>query len=356
MIRRRRRVREIPFSFDSFLDVVANVVGIIIRLILVVWVGARSYSSLHLNAVKSASPRTASAEETSELEDPLRNELSARHSELEQLRASLLKQLGELDQFRSKNRAAERELVVLAEQQGIVREEHKAADQAAVDQEGAARSMALSAAELRDRQHKLAREIHDLSGSPPPSRVLRYRTPVSRPVRSDEFFFECRRGRVAFIDVPALLAEARQDLESKGELLRTRWSVSEVTGPIGGYRLRYTVARERGLSDSLTSVGEPEPSANFRYSLSEWVVEPVAADHGETLAAALTERSEFRQVTDRLDPQLAVVTFWVYPDSFAVFRSLRDYLYERDLVVAGRPLPEGVPITCSRNGTLSQGQ
>src|ERR1700730_411379 len=46
MIRRRRRVREIPFSFDSFLDVVANVVGIIIRLILVVWVGARSYSSV----------------------------------------------------------------------------------------------------------------------------------------------------------------------------------------------------------------------------------------------------------------------------------------------------------------------
>ncbi len=46
MIRRRRRVREIPFSFDSFLDIVANVVGVIIRLILVVWVGARSYSSL----------------------------------------------------------------------------------------------------------------------------------------------------------------------------------------------------------------------------------------------------------------------------------------------------------------------
>ena len=38
MIRRRRKVREIEFSFDSFLDVVANVVGIILRLILVAWV------------------------------------------------------------------------------------------------------------------------------------------------------------------------------------------------------------------------------------------------------------------------------------------------------------------------------
>ena len=44
--RRRSPPREVVFSFDSFLDLVANVVGIIIRLILVVWVGARSYSSL----------------------------------------------------------------------------------------------------------------------------------------------------------------------------------------------------------------------------------------------------------------------------------------------------------------------
>ena len=44
--RRRRSEREISFSFDSFLDLVANVVGIIIRLILVAWVGARTYTGL----------------------------------------------------------------------------------------------------------------------------------------------------------------------------------------------------------------------------------------------------------------------------------------------------------------------
>src|SRR5437868_6678401 len=47
MYRRRRPLsREVAFSFDSFLDVVANVVGIIIRLILVAWVGARSYKAI----------------------------------------------------------------------------------------------------------------------------------------------------------------------------------------------------------------------------------------------------------------------------------------------------------------------
>ena len=43
---RRRRPREIAFGFDSFLDLVANVVGIILRLILVAWVGARSYKAI----------------------------------------------------------------------------------------------------------------------------------------------------------------------------------------------------------------------------------------------------------------------------------------------------------------------
>ena len=62
MIRRRRRSREIPFSFDSFLDVVANVCGIIIRLILVVWVGARSYSSIQ-HLARPAAPDTAARAE-----------------------------------------------------------------------------------------------------------------------------------------------------------------------------------------------------------------------------------------------------------------------------------------------------
>ena len=77
MIRRRRPVREIHFSFDSFLDVVANVVGIIIRLILVVWVGARAYTGIQ------TTPSTPAAEVvTQEVADPLVDELEERRREL----------------------------------------------------------------------------------------------------------------------------------------------------------------------------------------------------------------------------------------------------------------------------------
>ena len=50
------------------------------------------------------------------------------------------------------------------------------------------------------------------------------------------------------------------------------------------------------------------------------------------------------------------MTFWVYPDSFALYRQLRDYLYDREVVVAGRPLPEGVPVSGSKRGSVSRGQ
>ena len=66
MRRRRRPDKEIHFSFDSFLDVVANVVGIIIKLILVAWVGARTYKGFEIP--ETYTPNTPNITET-KLED-----------------------------------------------------------------------------------------------------------------------------------------------------------------------------------------------------------------------------------------------------------------------------------------------
>jgi hypothetical protein len=115
--------------------------------------------------------------------------------------------------------------------------------------------------------------------------------------------------------------------------------------------LRYVIERERSPLD-----GDTPAPGGFRYGLSGWEVEPLTADRGETLQQALKDKSEFRQLTDGLDANLSVVTFWVYPDSFELFRHLRDHLYEHNLDIAGRPLPVGAPIAASKNGTASRGQ
>src|SRR2546429_8051048 len=97
MIRRRRPPREIAFSFDSFLDVVANVVGIIIRLILVVWVGARSYPSVALMQTRQALAEAAAEVEPS---DPLHKEIAACRAELARAQQRLLQQLEQVEDVR----------------------------------------------------------------------------------------------------------------------------------------------------------------------------------------------------------------------------------------------------------------
>lgn len=97
MIRRRRPTREIHFSFDSFLDVVTNVVGIIIRLILIVWVSARSYSSLQVPPKPAEEPAPPAAERPLP-QDPLEAQLAQHRQELARLQARLLEQLRRLQQ------------------------------------------------------------------------------------------------------------------------------------------------------------------------------------------------------------------------------------------------------------------
>jgi hypothetical protein len=161
---------------------------------------------------------------------------------------------------------------------------------------------------------------------------------------------------VTFLDVPTLLAEVRRGMEEKAKELRSRWEVTDVAGPVGAFQLRYTVERERGLLDGPLGGSGPDAEGGFRYGLSRWTAEPVADPRGDTEAEALASGSEFRRTADVLDPRQTTVTFWVYPDSFALYRRLRDYLYDRDVVVAGRPLPDGVPIGSSRHGSASRGQ
>ncbi len=355
MIRRRRRVREIPFSFDSFLDIVANVVGIIIRLILIVWVGARSYNSIQ-SIVNAAPAKAESASKAREPAEPLQQELAEHRAELAKAQERLLAHLRQVEQSRERQRQTEGALTSLQPRRQKLEHEETTLRQAKSDRDRAANVVALSSAELRQRSQKLMDEIRLLEKSPPPKQVLRYRTPISMPVHSDELLFECNRGRVSFIDIAALLGEIRRGIEDKGKQLRTRWEMTDVAGPVGAFRLRYTLERQRDLLDALGGDVAPAAEGSYRYGLSEWVLEPTASLRGEIAEAALAQGSEFRQVVDVLDPQQTVVTFGVYPDSFDLFRRLRDYLYERDVMVAGRPLPDDIPIASSKRGTVSRGQ
>jgi hypothetical protein len=360
MYRRRRPRREIAFSFDSFLDVVANVCGIIIRLILVAWVGARSY---HAVSAKQALESPPSAVEITTAKparivappvtDPLQAELARHREELTEQQQRLLDQLRQCQLLESSSAETTQELAALSVSETALEKEQGKLERALAEKTGATKSAQLSLAELEKRSEQLAAELKALEQLPPIKKTLRYRTPVSRPVHTEELHFECQNGRVCFIDLQAFLIEIRRGMDDQAEQLKSRWEIEGTAGPVGAYRLRYSVERERGLLDG---GGRPLAGGGFRYGLSGWVVEPITASRGETAVSALAPGGEFRRLVDAIDPEQTVVTMWVYPDSFALYRQLRDFLHERNIEVAGRPLPPGTPIASSRKGSASRGQ
>lgn len=345
MFRRTRRTKEIPFSFDSFLDVVANVVGIIIRLILVVWVGARSYSTIKPVVAPALKPAATTPGEMPLPADPMQAELERNRRELDALQARMLEQLRELQTTEAQEKAAEGEVEALLAHDRGLDSEVAGVERAVLDKKQATQGVILSLAALQQRHQKLREEILALEKLPPQKKVLRYRTPVSELVKTDEFFFECKAGRVTFIDIGSLKAVAEQEITSRIEELREHRAIEGSTPAEGAFRLRYSL-RLHGSEDTMRP--------DVRSSLQ---VEPIFQVRGETAGVALQPGSQFRQVVDRLDAKLAAVTFWVYPDSFATFRQLRDYLYEKDVVVAGRALPDGTNIVLSSHGgSASRGQ
>jgi len=353
MYRRRRTSNgEVHFSFDSFLDVVANVIGIIIRLILVAWVGARAYQG----PVEFTPEETAAIAKDHKIpHDTLEQQLAKTKDALEQARASLyekLKLLGKIDETKD---LVKREWSKVAADAKELGQECDTLDKIVAVKEKADSAPEYTMAELRERTRTVLKQIDDVKNLSVVKKTLRYHTPVSRPVHTDELMFECHYGRVTFVDLPGFMAEIQRNLEDKADLLRNQWETVESAGPIGAFRMRYTIERSRDSLDNVVRDGMPS-SRGFRYGLSGWVLEPVRVMRGETLERALSPGSEFRQVIDGGAPEQTVVTFWVYPDSFALFRRLRDVLYERGLEVAGRPLPEEAPMAASQHGTRSRGQ
>lgn len=337
MVRRRRPKREVEFSFDSFLDVVANVVGIILRLILMAWVAARGYQAV----VPPPEPVPALAEpeappDPTDERAPL---LARRRQQLsEEEEAARLAELvkGPDDQ------KLRRELDELRAAGDAVLSRYRDARSWAERKEKAARAVALSAEELRKRSQAVLAELERLRKLPSLKKQIRYHTPIAAELQLKEVMFECKAGRVTYLDYKALTDLVKNGAQEEIGSGRAGPLVTGTTSAVGAFRARYE------YEQAFDTIG-----GGYRGS---FVVVPIDEGRGEPADAALKEGSKYRAYVSAMAPDVYAVTFWVYPDSFALYRKLRDDLHKRGFVVAARPLPLGTPIGASWKGTASRGQ
>ena len=204
---------------------------------------------------------------------------------------------------------------------------------------------------VRGQRDKLEKELTTLRQLPrPQSTSILSKSPVSRPAAGNESHFELRRNRISYIDLDRLLELTKADAQVRVRMSDRLPAISNKVGPVGSFSLEYEMIKAvPGSVDELLE-------RRRLYELRAWEIVPEFESRGETYEATKNPISEFSRAINRINPVRGTITFWVYPDSFTLYRRLRDELADRGFSVAARPLPEGMAIRGSPLGTQSAAQ
>ena len=133
------------------------------------------------------------------------------------------------------------------------------------------------------------------------------------------------------------------------------WTASEITskvGPVGAFSLAYQLAPT--ISTDLE--GLIDRRSMRHYELPGWELMPETETRGETYEVARQPISAFTMALNRINPNRATITLWIYPDSFDLYRRIRADLVDHGFSVAARPLPAGLSIRGSPMGSQSAAQ
>ncbi len=323
---------------DSFLDVVANLVGILIILIMVI--GAQT-----TDAIVDAQPDIVEPTQTRADIDAARAAASAVETDIHDIDRKVKRQQLEVA-YRRSERDKMLQVVMVAERQ--LEQARAGLNEQQQQHLQATRELLAARTELEDLTNRRAA----LENERPAQNVIEHLpTPLAQTVFGTEVHFRLLRGRLTYIPWDALVAQLKDDAPKQVYKLKNAAQVTETLGPIGGFRLTYTLRRVQQIVG--TSGGT---AVQQRVELDRFTLHDVRDDLGEPLAQALADHSQLRDALRGADPNHTTVTVWVYPDSFAQFRELKTELFKHGFLTAGRPLPEGHPIGGSPSGSRSASQ
>jgi hypothetical protein len=327
---------------DSFLDIVANLVGILIILVMVV--GARAKDAMAVAGTKPVSQ--------SDPIGPLASEVAAARAAADQVQADFQRIEEQLRRqeievvYRQEERNRVQLLVVTAERQ--IAAHRQQLDETQRQQFDRQSEILAAQAELNE----LDRGIGHLEHARPETQIIHHLpTPMAKTVFGKEVHLRLHNGRVACVPWDEFVVRLKEDAPQKAGRLREQPEVTETVGPIRGFWMRYTLKRESHVLPGKVGVAVQQTA-----SLDRFVLLPESESMGELLADALRPGSQLDALLAAHRPASTTITVWTYPDSFSEFRQLKQALYERGFVSAARPLPPNHPIGGSPEGSRSSAQ
>lgn len=335
-MKRRESQAEAPGQ-DSFLDVVANLVGILIILVMIVASQAR------FGFVGGDSPPETPAASLEPLPDVAGAMAKANDVEMGivEINRNLAAQNLELE-MKARERARLQLLVTVAEQRlAEHRDQLTSADKLRFDLQS---QLTQSTKELQ----QLEFERSTLAQSQPGNVIPHLPTPMAKTVFGTEIHFRLLEGKITYLPWDETVEMLKADFPKRAQQLTDQpqavCSLPVVAGFSGIYLIRrYDV-------DVQTRVAV---ARQVRVGLDRFYFKQVEANLGETIEQALRPGSQFRSRLAAPSAKGATVTLWVYPDSFEEFRTVKQELFRAGFLTAGRPLPAGFPIGGAPDGTRS---
>ena len=311
---------------SSFLDVITNCVGILI--ILVIVVGQRAKNAPVMQAAREAAEKLASARsETSALEQDTR--------EIARQMAIVQSELA----ARARERSEVNALVTVLE--GRLAERRAALDDKSREQYDLQRDLATAKVEL-DRL-ELERQQTARPAEPQTIQIESFPTPIGKTVEGKEAHFQLLGGRLVYVPLDVFKDKLYDRLREHARNTENGADVVDTLGPIGGFRLRYTLEKFETPRGIVAQVAHLE-------------MLPVSSQLGEPVDTALAKKSQFRDKLEMMSPRQYTITVWTYADSFAEYRRLKKELYSMGYPVAARPLLPGMPIAASPQGSKSSAE
>ncbi len=336
---KRAKSETFEVNADAFLDTVANLVGVLVILVVV---------------VASQTKIAATAAAKNELKQQENDEVLKRIETVKNVQDDLERQLSiyERHQFEIALRKRERDqlMIELVQEESAVDEIKKTLDE---DQ-----TIKLeNAVEIEELQQKIAALLAnqgELESAEAPNETITLQhlpTPMAKTVFGDEVHILLENEKVSVIPWDTLI----ESLKSQARLSVTRAirndRVVDALGPVDGFVMKYALKTQRGL----VSNGAGASMAQ-NVELEYFVLEPTEEVIRENIDAALQVSGRLRSELALHQPRSTTVTVWVYPNSFGSFRKLKERLFVEGYLTAARPLPEGIRVGASPQGSNSSAQ
>lgn len=332
----KRNEEEMAVGEDSFMDTIANLVGIMI--ILVVIVGAKGFDAA----------RTLAREQVQDQMEQLKNP----SDQAENLDRDLDEQIEQLQKYEIETSYRNAERMTLVDRKTLI-------DQEIQKRLERLDSQARESFEIESQASALERELEQLvqkQGELPEVQrqvvaLQHLPTPMAKTVFGKELHVMLRDHQLTVIPWDNLVDQLKSSARATASRNSQRDKFEDVLGPIDGFLMRYRLISKNGLmSDGrVAAMGK-------MVELERFELEPTREVTRESVEESLGPQGRLRSELDASRSSHTTVTVWVYPESFAEFRRLKELLYKEGCLCAARPLPRDMRIGASPQGSSSTAQ